>query len=1170
MINSNLEKFYYLVPSKAIGSKTYEASIKIIELFKDNLPKGHNPRNHAISAFLREIQYQNIRFLKSWSYTELDKVCKSVIQGGEVDIDLYNANNTKALFIPSTDKGEKGFKLFLRFLALHLWAEKAVLLPWQFVAPVNVDKTYDDFVEAAGSSVLKLIRGMRETSRFENRAVGEYKNLREQCGKWQRLLFMTDFVDEKNITEEAVFEILSCTRGREKTLKIQGISTLSLLQEISSNLEQIRPTLSPIFGLVEERDELKREASRQKAIEKKRRKSGKRYVQKYVSKVDTYRNEVAHYTLDHDDPEKNLELLFQNIHPQTIKAVLLLDSVVWEQSPPKARTFCEMVHEVFDAWIDSEQQQRPNTHIFCKNLLISYLLIYLPAFFVKRDGDLKNYPTSFNDFSCPYFVSRNDRLTKLVSREKEAPITLIQYLNFYSDQFQWESDTLYARLLKFDGFFNWIVDNTFLLPDSEKFSNTISSENYPKTSRKSHTVKKPIPSRYFGSLISFCYSLEYMLDHINGMVYDYKPSYLKDSEYAHLEYTPVFYDGEKYVSVNRNPGRIEQKLIHTSLDEMEVSSVWKGLWGRIGSWAKEDIIAIERLNYTPIFYFEDKAYPIQRCQRFYSFCNYQTDVFDGRVIAPHPIRILLLMCETGIRQQHIKWLDVNTFDCRVDDSCRVELEPLLVNTDKSHDQWISIVNHRVIDLCRNQKEWLNANQIEGIHEPVWYGNTLGSKFGKFNPLFRHTVKDVHTSVDEAWTFILFSFQNFIKFQLEDIELPDLVRYMEKGSSVKDFDRLGMSVYSPFDLDDSKSYSCRVRHTPHALRATFVSERMTYLPPSIIGANMTGQTEYQVHYYNVVDTTKRQNHSELLEEALKESLESADTGVPPQIARMASEIHAKMKIDIEDDPVEAIATHGLISLSNIEQDKTGIEILKAKKHTQLAFNDTHICPFNNVCPQEIIRDYGAGRPCSMCPYALRGSCHLPAISATKDRARELMHELKKTIQKFKKRKNSNKVELEKIMEEYDVASTDAFALEFTEHQLNAMRNAGFEDGFIVGKSEELKLHFERLNIDRFDYVLKRLIDIQNFPSLDSRFVQGKFAHARKALLLKDNDIKGLLEENTEQAESDALTSQIKSMMSAKGLTVGEVFAMTKIDIDKLIEPAGDGYVTKGIQFFEAEV
>ena len=225
---------------------------------------------------------------------------------------------------------------------------------------------------------------------------------------------------------------------------------------------------------------------------------------------------------------------------------------------------------------------------------------------------------------------------------------------------------------------------------------------------------------------------------------------------------------------------------------------------------------------------------------------------------------------------------------------------------------------------------------------------------------------------------------------------------------------------------------------------------------------------------------------------------------------------------------------------------------AKEFSELAFNTTHICPFNNTCPKEVLDLFGEPNCCSACPFAIRGVAHLPAISAKKDKYRELMASTLTLIQEYLTRKPSAhiKTELEKLEAENDRFAREACLLEAIENQLVHMYENGMKQELMVKDRQEILQHYERLSLPEESKLLKRLIDVQNFPDASSDDLSMKLAHLRHILLMKEGDFSKILGIDPEKNTSIAtkVAAQISGMVNSGAITEYELFAASSGDPD----------------------
>ncbi|MFJ5187574.1 hypothetical protein [Pseudomonas fulva] len=98
------------------------------------------------------------------------------------------------------------------------------------------------------------------------------------------------------------------------------------------------------------------------------------------------------------------------------------------------------------------------------------------------------------------------------------------------------------------------------------------------------------------------------------------------------------------------------------------------------------------------------------------------------------------------------------------------------------------------------------------------------------------------------------------------------------------------------------------------------------------------------------------------------------------------------------------------------------------------------------------------------------------------------------------------------------------------------------------------HYERFSLPEEAGLLKRLIDVQNFPDVSSEDLSMKLAHLRYILLMKEGDISKLLgidpDKNTPIATK--VSAQISSMVLSGAITPYELFAVSSGDSNAIKE------------------
>lgn len=788
----------------------------------------------------------------------------------------------------------------------------------------------------------------------------------------------------------------------------------------------------------------------------------------------------------------------------------------YEHLPEKVKKFCSIVNVAYRSYTASKRLVKEIDLIIPLNYLLAYCGLYLYRFYMVRDGHLGNYPSTFNDFVCSvYFTADELLLEGLVTFTEDQPTTFLTFLGETGNLNNWCNVTRYNRIKYIDEFCSYIVSNSAVIPNSDQFKNSFSDSCYPKLARSHGTKKKPVPRAYFATFLSMLYSMEYLVMHLNEMA-----------------------NGQM-------PGIIGDKLVTPNISELENQTDWAGIWGR--GVLSGTPVRLETLNYCPIFYHEDRIHRFEYIPRFYRTSEMHINGRTESRVVTNDIRMTQLMCETGIRQHHLLWLDKDKYDFYLDRSSRRMLAPLFVSSDKSHGEWSAITSRHVLDLLDRQRDWYELCTSTDFHQDLWYGMTEESKFGKFKPLFRLLTQHKAWFNYRSFPFQLLTLQYFIRNTLGDLKLPELVfkKHFKLTSSISSYDSAELAKIT------AKGLTSKI--TPHGLRAGFVSEAIKFLPPFLVGKYLTGQSEELVYYYALIDDDASISHEQLLSNALMKNAAKIEGGDAPVLAEAILKLNQNLYHAIKADPEEAIAKHRLMSLMAAKDEKNGIDLIRAKEVTALAFNSTHICPFNNICPREVADMFGATNVCALCPYAIRGVDHLPAISAEKEKFKELMVGVLQMIAELMKRKPEyrNEADLEKLEQEHDHFARQAVVLEAIEMQLVEMANSKQNQSLIVKNKEEVLGHYARFAIKDETKLLKRLIDVQNFPDATSPDLDCRLAHLRAVLMMHDGSIREHL--RIPQSRTGTLASQVATQIASMVRTEAiEPFDVYRICAEECME------------------
>ena len=740
------------------------------------------------------------------------------------------------------------------------------------------------------------------------------------------------------------------------------------------------------------------------------------------------------------------------------------------------------------------------------NYLNLYLFIVLPRWFEMNQSRI-NYPCNANELKAGIFVS------KLIQSDEKMPITLIEFLNEMKNARNLSNESVYVTLKNLEGFFDFLQIYEGELPGCKGFVQPLSSLDFPKITRSKGTNKGLIPRYIFGSLVAYVEAIKSYNDKVLDKVLKGSISAeifkSKNNYYEKCIDTLNFQDLVGFVpSVNVNGKEIVLKDIPNLLNIKEVK------------------------------------------------------LKDGRTLGlphPHLVNHILVVLQTGLRNNHIQWLDAEKYRSAMRDEDTNTFVPLYVNTDKSKtNAWTPIVNKKVIDVLDSQLAWRKLIENKNFNEKKFYNNNTKTKWGSFYPLFSHSQDGLPYSDGvyyNAWLKILEFFELFI--EKTDLKPILLGKRLPKGLSFNEFNLdVKLKEYGNICTD-----VCDIRWTsditPHSARVSVVSHYITALPADIIGEYVTGQTEAVVHHYVKIDP---------------EYLTNLESGQRASLSRMAIQKEFNHLTDKEKNhPIfadrenshiaqsllinksETITKYGCVSLNLKEGSKSGIDILIETSNIKMAFNKTEICPYNNSCPSDLIKELKGFKRCGLCPYAVRSIDHLPAIAVKKRQMMELLQEIENKLDDACDNQEKYSVEeMDNMEEERQMATEELLGWIISEEVLEAnLKNLKNENdvNYIVKKPEILIANLQQVPSKENDveYLLTRLADCESYPDLDTPIIRAKLDLLRRSLLARLGNFKEAFNMKIPVNPAQECLGVIKEVVKRYDLTREQVIELLSANI-----------------------
>lgn len=748
-----------------------------------------------------------------------------------------------------------------------------------------------------------------------------------------------------------------------------------------------------------------------------------------------------------------------------------------------------------------------------------YLTFYLPVWYQRHPDFKVPYPSSPNLLVSSIFVSDIGLLVK-----EERPLTFVVWVSKVGEHHGRDSYWAYAILKQCETFFAYLARNSDELPECSRFKQPLSKEDYPRIARSSGTNKRPIPRRIFALYLRYMETLIQYYEHllelcVNGAIDD----------------TAL--------------GRLFNKRL--TVDTYEAA-------GHVG--------------YVPVVSYGGAFYPIRNIPNCVEIDRYPLQSGETRRIPElNALYQVYVALHTGLRHQHIQWLDARTFDKEVEGELG-EYARLWVNTDKAKSHgWAPVVSKEVILTLRKQAAWRAMIDLPAFQKPVYYEDNPNSKWGLILPLF--SVKDGYPHPDRryatTWEAILLAVHIFLLDMGEDHQLA---RLMHKSVSK---DLTGQEYFAQAEAHSSKNavlggqsiLTIKSYITPHSARVSVVSHLTAFLPADIVGKYITGQTAATVHYYTVADS------EELLFESIsqkrklrtgfyEQSAFDGSTSERPQVRSpyiKADAVNSALSDAMRADVDAAVVSFGCVSLSVSDIEENGIDVLKRTRYAGAAENKTEICPYGNNCPADILKLTKGHRRCAVCPYAVRSVDHLPAVSAKGRQVLEKLEEIEVILDSEDLDERYSGNEIDELHDERGLLAQEVTAWRLAEEVLEQTRqklmSGEGNTKWVVGKPEIIERHLKAVAFptEGTERVLARLAECIEFPMLESPTIRAQFDLLRRQILANRGNVREALLSKTPANPAFECAGLLRSVMDRYQLSVSDIVRL--IDTDNHLEGAG---------------
>jgi hypothetical protein len=719
-----------------------------------------------------------------------------------------------------------------------------------------------------------------------------------------------------------------------------------------------------------------------------------------------------------------------------------------------------------------------------------YLFLYLPYWFAENPETSVKFPDS------PSLLLSGVFITKLVEIEGPTPITFMEMMDALQQSRKWVGNSFYAVLKLVEKFFDFIERKSDALPGSKGFKQPLGPEDFPKTSSKRNTEKRPIERRLFGVTLGLTEAL--------------------------IAYSDVVTD----------------RILDGELDSL----AFQAKISRFGRVIDTFQVAND-LGYIPVLFYRGKTIPLRIIPNCLSFTEkHKLKGFspEVQIPRPHALNQIFVALHTGLRHNHIQWLDARSFDrSAVDDDTEFCL--LHVNTDKHKSKpWDAHVSWCVIERLRQQRLWRELFDEPSFLCERWYNNNPKTKWAPILPLFSFATDGRPHSdgvYERVWGALLGSVQGLLTELGESPNLP----LKSHGSWLP---RIGMLEPPGVEYNDPNAIEKRKKAgrkkyvvdgeegvkklfvplgfktpmTPHSTRVSVVQQFMTYLPAEHIGRFITGQTTRTVYYYyhpDAEDLKKEGLHQAM---SLRELSNSAfDSLVKVDGVRgnrvSADDPNSSLAIGLRENLNETLEAFGCVSLALADTEASGLVVLRTNGAVDAVLNKTEICPYGNRCPSDVIRLLGGPNRCGLCPYAVRAVDHLPAVAAKSKQMLEKLADKQCRLDlelQTEPRRFSND-ELDALERECADLAAEATGWQLSEevlyHTVQRIKEGQDLRRWVVQKPDIVLKDLLRIRVpDNITaYTLARLQECIAFPTMESPQVRARFDLLRRQLLARGGKV-----------------------------------------------------------------
>jgi hypothetical protein len=248
---------------------------------------------------------------------------------------------------------------------------------------------------------------------------------------------------------------------------------------------------------------------------------------------------------------------------------------------------------------------------------------------------------------------------------------------------------------------------------------------------------------------------------------------------------------------------------------------------------------------------------------------------------------------------------------------------------------------------------------------------------------------------------------------------------------------------------------------------------------------------------------------------------------------AEKVHSSLRKAMDQNIKDAFSDFGAISNIDDATSKTGTDIAISLSSDQIAYNTTHMCPYNNNCPPEVVKTTGKNN-CGQCYASIKTVDHLPRIIAHIRSLHSEVEQLGENITMLINGNHCSEAALNDMeIRRNRIASEEAGWIAAYIILEEFRKDSSKRDRYLVRKPEIIEKHLESVTTIQspLTTILLRVRDAKQYPEYFTPQLKANIIKLRNKILALNNDVERIINQPTDYTLLDDFRGIIRSICDA---------------------------------------